>query len=305
MRSYSCFIWMLITWVLLLSTLLDFNEGMADAMAKKVIKVHVSILPQKYFVERIGGDKVDVTVLVNPGKNPATYSPTPVQIQNLASSDIYFSIGVPFENGFMHKIKSIAGSIQVVDTHQGIQLRDMDDHDEDVKDSSGQSHHHLGKDPHIWMNPVLVKIMAGTIFRVLVKMDPLNQGEYENNYHHFCKELDGLDKVLKASLEGLKGESLFVFHPSFGYFTDRYGLKQVAVEVMGKSPKGKQLFAIIKLAKREKTRVIFVQPQFNQQAAEKIASAINGSVLPIDPLAYDYLFNMRSLAKTLAAKLKP
>ncbi|MCD4719865.1 MAG: zinc ABC transporter substrate-binding protein [Desulfobacula sp.] len=264
-----------------------------------LLNVHVSILPQKYFVERIGKGKVKVDVLVKPGKNPATYSPSPDQIKKLMSSDIYFRIGVPFENGILHKIESLAGAM-VVDTRKGIVLRSMKEHHHDGKDQSKS----IGKDPHIWMSPLIVKIQAHTIFKTLSNIDPANRDEYKKNYELFIKDLDGLDHRLKTLLKDLKGENLFVFHPSFGYFTDAYGLKQVAIETMGKSPKGKALSNIIKLAKKQKTRIIFAQPQFDRNTAQKIASATNGVVVSIDPLAYDYMTNMENIAQSIAGILK-
>lgn len=278
------------------------------ASSKPLLNVQVSILPQKYFVERIGKDRVRVAVLVKPGKSPEIYSPSPDQMKELASSDVYFRIGVPFENGILLKIESLAG-LKVVDTRQGILLRQMEDSQPDREDPGHDAvhnevhHDHVGRDPHIWMSPVLVKEQAHTIFQTLVDMDPDGKDAYQANYDLFVKDLDDLDTRLKTSLKGLKGENLFVFHPSFGYFTDAYGLTQVAVETMGKAPKGKALSSIIKLAKKQKTRVIFVQPQFDRNSAQKIAAAINGSVVSIDPLAYDYLANMNHMAQTIAGML--
>ncbi|MCK5695708.1 MAG: zinc ABC transporter substrate-binding protein [Desulfobacula sp.] len=264
-----------------------------------LLNVHVSILPQKYFVERIGKDKVKVDALVKPGKSSATYSPSPDQMKKLASSDVYFRIGVPFENGILHKIKSIAG-IMIVDTRKDIVLRSMEEHNHDGRDQNES----IGKDPHIWMNPLIVKIQAHTIFKTLSNIDPANRDEYKMNYEQFVKNLDELDHHLKTLLKNLKGENLLVFHPSFGYFTDAYGLKQVAIETMGKSPKGKALSNIIKRAKKQKIRVIFAQPQFDRNTAQKIASAINGVVVFIDPLAYDYMANMKNIAQSIAGVLK-
>ncbi|WP_022665985.1 metal ABC transporter solute-binding protein, Zn/Mn family [Desulfospira joergensenii] len=285
--------------------------------AKSPLQVHVSILPQKYFVERIAGDLAQVDVLVKPGKSPATYSPSPDQIKKLAGSDVYFRIGVPFENGFLHKIEDIAGNILVKDTRQGIRLRDMEadhegeeheaeeDHDHGEEGHEhGEDHHHEGKDPHIWMSPVLVKKQADMIFQTLADLDPEHRDIYEKNHNAFSQDLDGLHQELTRVLAPMKGENLFVFHPAFGYFTDAYGLHQIAVENMGKSPKGKELSRIIKLARTEKARVIFVQPQFDRNAAQKIASAINGAVVSIDPLARDYLANMRKIGATVAAQIK-
>ncbi len=305
---------------------LFFGLWPLNTFATPDLKVQVSILPQKYFVETIGRDRVQVDVLVKPGKSPAVYSPSPDQIRRLASSDVYFRIGVAFENGLLEKIKSVSG-LKVVDTRQGIGLRTMDshhhgtehpenglqepDHSETDRSESNDGHaggHNSadeaqGKDPHIWMNPVLVKQQAHTIYQTLKDIDPEGGPVYDRNYHEFIKALDELDLHLKTVLKDLNGENLFVFHPSFGYFTDRYGLKQVAVEAMGKAPKGKDLSRMIKQAREENARVIFVQPQFDRNAAQKIASAIQGAVVSIDPLAYDYLGNMEDMARVIARAL--
>lgn len=277
-----------------------------NTFAMSPIKVHVSILPQKYFVERIGRDHVKIDVLVKPGKNPATYSPSPDQIKKLMSSDVYFRIGVPFENGILHKIQSISKA-RIVDTRKGIVLRKMGNHPHDKKSSTHDTkgyHDSVGRDPHIWMSPLMVKAQANTIFQTLSNIDPDNKDKYKKNYDVFAKDLNKLDNRLKTTLKDLNGETLFVFHPSFGYFTDAYGLKQVAIETMGKAPKGKSLSTIIKQAKKQKARVIFVQPQFDRNAAQKIASAIHGAVVPIDPLAYDYLANMENIAQTIMRALE-
>ena len=279
--------------------------------AKTPVNVQVSILPQKYCVERIGKDRVNVDVLVKPGKSPEIYSPSPDQIKKLVSADIYFRIGIDFETGLMDKIQSVAG-LKIVDTREGITLRDMEAHPHEGEDHNHDAEHHedkkghvnTGKDPHIWMSPENIKIQAHTIFQSLAEIDPEGREAYQTNYDGFIKDLEALDLHLKTTLKPLQGENLFVFHPAFGYLTDRYGLTQIAVETMGKAPKGKELSNIIKLAKKKKTRVIFVQPQFDQSAAEKIASAINGVVVSIDPLAYDYIANMEIMADTIAKALK-
>jgi zinc transport system substrate-binding protein len=295
--------------------------------AREVLKIHVSILPQKYFVDRIAKDLVKVDVLVKPGKSPATYSPTPAQIKTLSQADLYFRIGVSFENGFLHKIGSIAPNIRLVDCRKGIRLRQMqvhvheedenahiaehhegEHHEEEHHEEEhheGEDHDHTGKDPHIWMSPDLVKIQAKTILEALVALDPDHQVTYKDNYTAFIQDLDHLNTRLIQILSPYKGENLFVFHSAFGYFADAFGMHQVAVETMGKSPKGKDLSAIIKLARKEKARVIFVQPQFDKNAAEKIALAIKGHVVSMNPLAYDYLANMETMANTIAQNMNP
>jgi len=256
-------------------------------------------MPQKYFVERIGGKRVAAEVLVRPGKSPATYSPTPVQMKKLACADIYFRAGVPFENAIISRIQAVKG-LKIIDTRTGIALRRMHGSTQDHSGPGASA----GADPHVWMNPRLVMIQAKTIADQLSIIDPDGKSYYQANYECFSGDLEALDTHLKAVLGKLKGKILFVFHPAFGYFADAYGMKQVAVEAMGRAPKGKALSRIIKLARRQKVKVIFVQPQFDTNAALKIASAIRGAVVPIDPLAYQYLDNMRSIADTIAKAMK-
>ena len=327
---------------ILLAALLVILTG-AGLNAEEKLQVFVSILPQKYFVEQITKDLAEVDVLVTPGKSPATYSPTPAQIKKLARADIYFRIGVAFENGFMHKIASIAPDTRVVDTRKGIMLRDMESHihdddhhgehghdhyksyDKDLHGEKGHDHEAkadsarhgeepqdvpigdiaAGKDPHIWMNPMLVKKQAATMADALGELVPAHAARFRENYEQFARNLDQLHDRLKTLLVPLAGHNFFVFHPAFGYLADAYGLHQIPVETMGRSPKGKELSAFIKLARQEKVRVIFVQPQFDQEAARKIARAVNGAVVSINPLAYDYLDNMKQIADTISDALAP
>jgi len=291
--------------LILLAALMAMQPANTLALpGKNIINIYVSILPQKYFVEKIAGKYARVQVLVKPGKNPATYFPSPQQIKKLTASDIFFKIGVPFENGLMDKIKNISDKIKIVDTRKGIVLRQMNSHDHVDTDHDNKTENtHTGKDPHIWMSPLLVKKQATTMAEALIRFDPDNSTLYKQNLVLFIRELDFLHKRLTTVLKPFKGKNIFVFHPVFGYFTDTYDLNQVAIETMGKSPKGKALSAIIKKAKSEETRVLFVQPQFDRNAAQKIARAINGTVVSIDPLAFDYIANMEKIAQAIGSNL--
>jgi len=263
---------------------------------KKSLKIFVSIPPQAYFVKRIGGNEVNVELLVSPGKSPATYSPNPSEISELAKSDIYFCIGVPFEKMLMPRIKNILKKTKIINTAKGIKLRKMKschEHDHD--------HNHTGgKDPHIWLNPEFVKIQAKTILEALSKAKPEKKKEFLDNYNLFIKDLNDLDTWIKKIMTPAKGKSIYVFHPSYGYFTDAYGLNQVAIEMEGKSPRGKDLAEFIKMAKKDNIKCIFIQPEFNRAAAQKIAAAINGKVHVLDPLAEDYINNMKKIALSIS-----
>jgi zinc transport system substrate-binding protein len=290
----------IITPWLVLVLLLAFHLIPAQADTRKKIQIFVSILPQALFVEKIGGNRVEAEVLVQPGQSPHTYAPTPRQMTRLAEARVYFRIGVAFENAFIPKIKNSLPHLLIVDTRQGIELEKITGHEE-------EDHHGHGEelDPHIWLDPLLVKKQAKIIKDTLVQLDPAGQSLYEKNFTVFCAELDSLNAKLTKALAPLRGKSFFVFHPAFGYFAKAYGLNQIAVETGGNSPSARHLAELIESAKKNGVRVLFVQPQFSQKSAETVARAINGVVVALDPLARDYFTNMTGIAQALEKALGP
>lgn len=296
-------------WIFLLILIIMFSFHLPLYAGELPVRVFVSILPQAYFVEKIGGERVTVDVFVLPGKSPATYAPSPAQMSSLANASIYFRVGLPFENAFIPKIKSSINNLKIVDTRKDVPIRQMESHMETMEDDhghhdhEGHDHHHEGGDPHIWLSPPLVKIQAKTITDALCETDPEGSAYYRKNYQAFLAELDQLHLKIQNALEKIKGESIFVFHPSYGYFTDTYGLTQIAVEMEGKAPKGKQLAFLISEAKEKNVRVIFVQPQFDRSIAQKIANAIDGVVVMLDPLSKDYANNLLDMSQKISEAL--
>ncbi len=271
------------------------------SQSEQQLNVFVSILPQKYFVEKISGDRVKVSVMVGPGQNPATYEPLPKQMAALAEADLYFRIGVPFETVWIKQIQSLNPQLKIVDTREGITLRNIE----------GPHNHEANsllenkevKDPHIWLDPLLVKIQAETICRELSAGDLENKDFYEQNLREFQADLDQLHRELTETFQGLSVKKIMVFHPSWGYLTDRYGLKQIPIEVEGKEPGPQELAQAIDLAKQEGIKVIFVQTQFDTRAAESAARAVGGKVVGLDPLAEDYMNNLRKIAAVIKKEL--
>jgi zinc transport system substrate-binding protein len=303
--------------------------GHGDAAER--IPVFVSIVPQKFFVQQIGKDLVEVQVMVQPGASPATYEPKPKQMAALSKAAIYFSIGVPFEDVWIDKISAANPGMQVVATDHGLEKLPMaahhhheegghhetadahheagHDHDEDArhaKEEHGEGHHHAhgGLDPHIWLSPPLVKIQARTILAALQAIDPAHGSVYEANYRGFAATIDELDTQLKQTFAGRQGLQFMVFHPAWGYFAHAYGLAQVPIEIEGKDPKPAQLQRLIEHARTSKINVLFVQPQFSTKSAEQIAKAIHGQVLPADPLAEEWTANLRMVAEKFKAALR-
>jgi zinc transport system substrate-binding protein len=254
------------------------------------LQVTVSILPQRYFLERIGGEHVSVSVMVLPGESPATYEPSPEQLRSLSEAEAYVSIGVPFENAWLDRIASANREMMMVDTTEGIDRMPMG--------GSGDN-----PDPHIWLSPRLVKIQARTITEALKELDPEHEATYQANLERFLDDIEALDADIRQSLSDLERRKFMVFHPSWGYFARDYNLEMIAIEVGGQEPSAAELAELIARAKEENIQVIFAQPEFSTKAAETIAEAIDGQVLLIDPLAPDWLSNMREVADTFAEVL--
>ena len=264
----------------------------ACAPAAKVpagtLNITVSILPQEYFVERIGGEYVKVNVMVEPGANPATYEPKPGQMVALANASAYFSIGVPFEDAWLQKIQAANLKMKMVDTTQGI---------ERIATNDG------GFDPHIWLSPALVKIQSQTIYNTLAELDPAHIDQFKANLDAFLSDIDQLDTQIRTTIANTRSKKFIVFHPAWAYFARDYGLEEIPIEVGGQEPSAQELAKLIQLAKDDNIKVVFVQPEFNQENAKTIAREIGGEVLSIDPLAPDWLANLQKVSDTFAAVL--
>lgn len=292
----------------------------ADKPAGK-IKAFVSILPAAYFVERVGGPNVEVSVLVGPGQDPHTFEPTPKLMSKLANARVLFEMGFPFEETLVKKVGSTFKNVEVVDLQKGIKLRTMTEEETEAEEAEHEygrehghghgaaeepEHHHEAGDldQHSWLDPQLAKIQARTIADTLIRIDPSRRDQYEKNLKAFQTDLNAVHEQLTKALAPLKGKSFFVFHPAYGYFGDAYGLKQIPVQIGGKEPTAKQLARLIDLAKEDAVRVIFVQPQFSKKSAEALAKTIGGAVVPLDDLAPDYLKNLQEMAVKLDSALR-
>lgn len=283
-----------ITLIFLLSTTYIFSN----------INAVVSILPEETFVKAIGGDKVNVALMVQPGNSPHNYEPKPSQMIEIAKADLYFAIDVEFENVWLPKFKNLNPAMQIIDLADNVTKMQMEEmHREDDHDEHHSDHKHEGEDPHIWTAPANVKIIAHNIYNALKQEDPENQNYYKKNLDIFLASIDETDREIREILSSLKdGERFMVFHPSWGYFAQAYHLTQIAVEVEGKEPKPKELIHLLEEAKEEKVKAIFTQPEFSDTVAKIIAKELQIPVVKVSPLAPNWSENLINIAKTIAGK---
>lgn len=268
--------------------------GIADAHSSSdegAVVAFASVPPMAYFVERIGGGKVQAEALIGQGDDPHTFEPKPKQMATLSVARVYFATDFPFEVSLLPKIRAANPRLVVVDAAYGIPLIE------------GYDHGGNPLDPHIWTSPLVVLRVADNIYRGLASVDPKGKDAYRERYRAFLKEIADLDAELWENLKDLRGKKFIVFHPAWGYFANDYGLVQVSIEVEGKEPKGADLARLIESAKSEEVRTIFVSPQHSKASAKVIADAIGARLVEIDPLAKDWVENLRAVSKTLAEVL--
>lgn len=321
-----------------LAVLLSVGQaGLADVPPAGKLKVFVSIPPMAYFVERIGGEQVEVGVLVGSGESPHTFEPTPRQMASLAEAQLYVSVGLPFESRVTAKISGIESELIVVDASDGVLRDEGHEHGQErgsagqrgvatheiggehkpedeltegarghapgreLAESAGAHVHEPGSDPHIWLDPALAKAIAENIGDALVAIDRSHSSPYESNLASLLADLERVDAAVREVLAPVRGEEFLVFHPAFGFFGRAYGLKQLAVETEGKEPNARELASLIDRARETGLCTVFAQPQFSTKSAETIARAIGASVVEMDPLAYDYPGNLMDMAEKLIA----
>ncbi len=257
------------------------------------LPIIVSIVPEKAFVEAIGGDYVSVDVMVQPGSSPHTYEPKPTQMKKIVFAKLYLSIGVEFEKVWLKKFQDLNNKLTIVDISKGIKRRPMEEKNSNKAKTL---------DPHIWITPTNVKIIAKNILKALIASDSEHKKEYLKNYKKFIKQINSTNKKIKKILKHSKGSVFMVFHPSWGYFARKYGLKQLPIQIAGKSPKPRDLIALIKQARKAKVKAIFTQPETPDTMVKVLADELKVPVVRISPMAPNWSDNLLKLSRTIAGK---
>ena len=242
------------------------------------ISVVVTIPPLAEFVEKIGGYKVRVMVMVPPGADPHAYEPTPGQLEEVSHAMIYVKVGsgIEFELTWMDNLLEMNRSMFIVDCSRGIQLIPSGD---SVSSSF---------DPHIWLSPRNAQIMVQTIYEALIFLDPEHEGYYEENTRSYIAELSTLDEELTQIFSRSPGKKIMVLHPAWTYFCSEYGIQQIPIEKEGKEPTPKGIAQVVEQARLYGITVIIASPEFNTESAEVIAREIDGRVVLVSPLEKSY-----------------
>ena len=262
------------------------------------MNVVVSIPPQQSYVEEIGKDLVDITLLAPIGTNPNFYEPKVSQMISVQKANVYFTIGGNFEKAWLPKIRDQNKDMQIVDSSLGITRIDMKFNKKNKIISSIDKPR---KDVHIWTIPKNIAIIGKNIYETLIRLDSKNKKQYKKNYEEFLKKVRMTDKSIKDILKNVDNNTKFmVFHPAWGYFSKEYNLEQIPIEVEGKEPKARELQKMIEKGRKHKIKVILTQAEFSTKGASLIANELNIKVIEISPINPNWSENLINLANIIA-----
>ena len=265
--------------------------GCSAAPQKEKPHIAVAIPPVAAFVKAVAGDLCTVQTLVPKGYSPETYAPTPKELSDAFSADLYFSAGVPAEaEASLPHLNPETETVFLDKVCDGVYPPRM----------MGET-----ADPHRWLSPKRAAVMVEEIARVLSVKFPEHASLFEHNKSVFLAEIAAAEAKLTETLEGVSDRTFLVFHPAFGYFADDFGLTMIALQEDGKEASPKRITELVDLARAEGVRVIFYQDEINSRQAESVARELDGTTVALDPLSDSYIENLRTMAKTISEAMNP
>ncbi|CCU79779.1 Zinc ABC transporter, periplasmic-binding protein ZnuA [Halanaerobium saccharolyticum subsp. saccharolyticum DSM 6643] len=281
---------------LLLLILVNLSVGAAEAT------IAVTIVPQIEMLEAIAGERVEVIEMIPKGFSPANYSPSPSKMRAFSEASIYFSIGVPADMQNILPRAEERSDLEVVKLFERIEAKYP--HRYFGEEDADHGHSHAGgRDPHIWLSPARTSYMVEIMRDELIELLPEYEAEFKENTDQYLEKLAAVDRKNKELLSSYKGEAILVYHPSFGYFTEHYGLKMLSIEKDGKEPGPQHLQEIIENAKEQGIQNVFYQAEIDSTKTRAVAEELGGEIVKLNPLAENYIENLEKMAAEMAAEL--
>ncbi len=253
------------------------------------LTVAASIFPLADISRVIVGDKIEVINLLPPGSSPHTFTITPSDIKKLKQAKIIFIIGDPLDS-WTKEITSSLDNITIYPVNQGVQLRTFAEwkkyYQEKTILKENEDNHEQLIDPHYWLSPTNGKIIAQNIYEQIVRLDPQNKSYYNRNLQNFKKQVDQTIITIKSELDDLPQKNMIVFHDSWNYFANEFGLNIVGVFVPapGKEPSPQYLASLHKLAKKFNIKAVFAEPQLPIETIRPFIADLNLKLYILDPL---------------------
>jgi len=283
-----------------LSLLLTITSCSNTDKSDKLI-IAAGIVPVASFIEQVAGELLDVVTLIPPGNSPANYQPSSKDMQALSDSIIYFTMQMPTEEAnILPKVRNFNKNIIIVNLRDAVSeiypLLSAEDHDhEEDEEEPGE----LSVDPHLWLSPKRSIVMIQVIADELSAIDAKNQDIYQKNASEFIARIESLDSEINIRIESLQNKAFMMYHGTYGYFADDYGLEMISIEVAGKQATASEIQEVIEHANEKSIKLVFYQDEFDDNQAQTVAEEISGKVHKASPLSSDYLTSIREFVYAL------
>lgn len=259
-----------------------------------------SIAPAAYVVAAVAGEGYAVEAMMPAGASPESYEPSARQIMNLNRSKALFRIGtLGFERTHLDKLAAQAPHLKPVNLAAGIAPLPLPARAHRHEGGNGGAHAGESDDPHAWMSPAALKLMAANAARALCALDSAGCAGYTERLRRFETRMDSIDNAVRTKLKGVEHRTFLIFHPALGYFARDFGLRQLAVEADGKTPSAEAMQQLISGAKAEGVRVVFISEEHEGKAARRVAEAIGAQIVKINPPGGDPAAEMLKIAEAL------
>ncbi|HHX08398.1 MAG TPA: zinc ABC transporter solute-binding protein [Chloroflexi bacterium] len=276
------------------------NQEPVD-LANKTINVSVSIPPIEWLVRQIGADKIQVQSLTVSGDDPHTYEPSPSQMASLAKADLFLTVGVEFENVWVPRFLDANKNLQVFDISEGVmRLPTPSGHiHEGEAEAAGLDEE--GLDPHIWLSPSNMELLAANTAAILTDFDQTNADFYQTKLNQLLEVIKDTDAKIHQLLDQPARAEFLILHPALGYLAHEYGLEMIPVEIEGQEPSPAQMAEILEFSIEYGITTLFVQKGSNPLNVQSLADQTKiESVIEIDPMAYDWDTNILAISEALS-----
>ncbi len=277
-------------------------SGCAAPAEKHGVSAVATFFPLYEAARYVGGDNVTVSSVVPNGVEPHDYDPTPSQIAGMGTADVFIENGVGFD-GLEGKLSGGFGnSTVVVNASRGVGLL-----------GGGQDNgSSLATDPHIWLSPRRMMIIADSIKAGFDQADPAHAGAYDANAADFKSKLSQLDSDYRAGLAHCGKDTILTTHDAFGYLASDYGFKQIYISGLSPDaePSPQKLAELVDTARSQNITVVFYEELVDPRIADTIAAEVGARTMELSPLegsknqSDDYFSLMRKNLANLKVALE-
>jgi zinc transport system substrate-binding protein len=245
------------------------------AQAQERVRVVVSFYPLQEAAQRVGGDRVMVTNLVPAGAEPHDLELTPRDVETIRQAQLVVFLGAGFQPTVERAVAALAGSnVAIVDVARNMPLR------------PGEGEFASAMDPHVWLDPLLLKQIVVDIRDALLRLDPAGRDLFEANTIAYHGALDQLHEEFRAGLENCTRREVVTGHAAFAYLTARYNLRQIAVAGLSPEaePSPREMQEIIRLARQYGVRVVYTEPGADPRLSATVARELGARTRVLNPI---------------------